>query len=339
MQAVILAGGLGTRLRPVTRTRPKALVPLLNRPMVLHVLDALPATVDEVVIAASYMIEALEAFFADHVGPPGVTIVEEREPLGTGGALKNLEGTLRDTFVALNGDVISSVDVDRLVDYHRAKGGVGTLALWEEEDPAAYGVVGTNPNGRVERFVEKPSGQEAFSPWINAGTYVFEEEVLDLVPAHRPVSLEREVFPLALERGLYGMPFEGHWADAGTLEHYLEATCILLDLREAGIGETEEGAREGGVVPPVLLGPQTVVEGGRVGPYVSLGAGCRLTEARVSRSVLLEDVRVEPGARIEDSLVGSHAVIGRAAHLRACIVGDGALVGGRSELLDKRVSA
>ncbi|MDX1534354.1 MAG: nucleotidyltransferase family protein, partial [Thermoplasmata archaeon] len=216
MQAVILAGGLGTRLRPITHTRPKALVPLLNRPMILHVLEALPAGVDEVIVAASYMVDALERFFDGRTEPRALSFVEEPEPLGTGGALRNLKGRLEGPFLALNGDVISSLDLEELVAEHAANGRIGTIALWEVDQPEAYGIVDVDGEGRIRRFLEKPGPDEVFSNWINAGAYVFEPVTLDRIPAGRPVSLEREIFPAILPEGLYGFPFEGYWSDAGT---------------------------------------------------------------------------------------------------------------------------
>ncbi len=323
MQAVILAGGLGTRLRPLTRSRPKALVPLLNRPMILHALDALPAMVDEVIIAASYMVDALERFFSGRREGRRITFVEEEEPLGTGGALRNLEGTLQGRFLVLNVDVISSVKLEGLVATHEAKGGIGTLALWEVAQPEAYGIVDFDEEGRVHRFLEKPAPDEVFSHWINAGAYVFEETLLDRIPAGRPVSLEREIFPAVLSEGLYGLPFEGYWSDAGTLGQYLDATRILLD-RQTGSEEAPE-AQEG-VIPPVAIDPSAQVTGGSVGPYVTIGPDSRVMEAHLSRSALLERVAVEQGAAVLDSLIGAGATIGRDALVRECIIGEGASV-------------
>ncbi|MFQ5553044.1 MAG: sugar phosphate nucleotidyltransferase [Thermoplasmata archaeon] len=337
MQAVILVGGLGTRLRPITYTRPKALVPLLNRPMILHVLDALPSAVDEVFIAASYMIEALEAFFSARTEGRKVILVEEAEPLGTGGALRNLRGTLHGTFVALNGDVLSSLDLAELVAHHEAQGGIGTIALWEVTNPEAYGIVDVDEDGRIQRFLEKPSPEEVFSHWINAGAYVFEEGILDVIPEGHPVSLEREAFPVALSRGLYGLSFEGYWSDAGTLEQYLGATRILLDQRASTEGNGEDIEAE--VVPPNAIPPSAVIAGGSVGPYVSLGEGCRISEAHLARTVLLDGVIVEAGAAIMDSLIGAGVTIGSDALVRGCIVRDGVTVKAGSQRVAEQVEA
>ncbi len=336
MQAVILAGGLGTRLRPLTRSRPKALVPLLNRPMILHALDALPAMVDEVIIAASYMVDALERFFSGRQEGRRITFVEEEEPLGTGGALRNLEGTLRGRFLALNVDVISSVKLEGLVATHEAKRGIGTLALWEVAQPEAYGIVDIDEAGRVHRFLEKPAPDEVFSHWINAGAYVFEEALLDRIPAGRPVSLEREIFPAVLSEGLYGLPFEGYWSDAGTLGQYLDAARMLLD-RQTGSNVASEVQE--GVIPPVAIDPSAQVTGGSVGPYVTIGAGSRITDAHLSRSALLERVVVDEGAAVVDSLIGAGATIGKDALVRECIIGEGASVGVGSHRVAEQVES
>lgn len=338
MQAVILAGGLGTRLRPLTYTRPKALVPLLNRPMILHLLGLLPEAVDRVVVAASFMVEALEAFFDAHPVDRAVTIVQEEEPLGTGGALKNVEGHLDGTFLALNGDVVTSLDLQALLAYHRTKGGVGTLALWEVEDPRAYGVVGVDGEGRVERFQEKPTPEEAVSRLANAGVYVLEPAVLDLIPTGRPVSLERETFPRAVEEGLYGMPFEGYWSDAGTLESYLAATRMLLGAQGGHLDESALVDREAGILDPIAVGAGTLLEGGIVGPFVSVGRRCRVTGAKLSNAVLLDGVTVGEGALVEESLVGAEVTIGPDCRLQGCIVGDGAVTEKGAKLVGVRVT-
>ncbi len=337
MQAIILAGGLGTRLRPVTYFRPKALIPLLNKPMVLHIIEALPEVVDEVIIAASYMIEALEDFFDSHPPDVKVTIVDEEEPLGTGGALKNLEGLVNGTFLTVNGDVISSLLAEDFVTFHEKSGGIGTLALWKVENPEAYGIVGMNEEGRIDRFLEKPSRGEVFSKLANAGIYALEEEILSMIPDGRAVSLEREVFPRAIERGLYGMTFKGYWADAGTLENYLSATRILLDREGSAVGKGCVIHSEAGILDPVCMGTSTVLRGGFVGPYVGLGQACDLGSAKIANSVLFDGVRVKEGVIIEASLIGSEATIGRDSRIQNCIVADQAEIPKGSKLIGERV--
>lgn len=336
MQAAILAGGEGTRLRPLTYARPKALVPLLNRPMIAHLLDALPPAVDQVLVAASYRVADVKAFLSTHPTDVDVRVVVEQEPLGTGGALKNLEGMLEGRFLALNGDVISSLALEELLAFHERKRGLGALALWEVEDPRPFGIVDLADDGRIQRFREKPPLQDAFSRLINAGMYVLEPALLGLIPPGRPVSLEREVFPRALSRGLFGMPFEGYWADAGTREAFLHATRVLLERRGGSRGEgcVVDGAE---VKEPVILGPGCALHGSSVGPFVVLGEGCRVEAAELRHAVLLDEATVEVGAGVEDSLVGTGATIGQDARLRECIVADGAAVEAGANLMRRRV--
>lgn len=337
MQAVILAGGLGTRLRPLTYTRPKALLPLLRKPMVLHIMEALPRQVDEVIIAASYMVGALEEYFSSYPAGAKVTIVEEKEPLGTGGALKNLEDHIDGPFLVLNGDVVSSLDMESLLEFHQEKGGIGTIALWEVESPEAFGIVALGDDGRIQQFMEKPSRKQAFSKVANAGIYAFEEEILDYIPQGRVVSLEREVFPDAIKAGLYGMIFTGYWADAGTLEAYMAATKILLD-RVGGVASSDCVVEaEAFVLDPVDVGPMTILRGGIVGPYVSLGRGCDVAGAKVVSSVLLDGVKVEKGAIVEDSLIGSQVTIGADSRVERCIVADGLHLERGSKLINEQV--
>ncbi len=181
MQAVILAGGLGTRLRPLTYTTPKPLLPILNEPMIERLIDSLPQNIDRVVVAASYMIDRLEQHFKENDIDREVVLVEEKEPLGTGGAIKNVEKYLDNTFLAFNGDVISSINIQAIMDFHLKKNGKGTIAMWEVKDPTRYGIIGFDTESRILRFLEKPSAEDVFSNWINAGVYVLEPDILDIM--------------------------------------------------------------------------------------------------------------------------------------------------------------
>jgi len=335
VQAVLIAGGLGTRLRPLTLTRPKALVPLLNRPMVLHLIERLPEVVDEVIVAANYLTPQLEDFFRrEDVGRP-VTVVREKRPLGTGGCLKNLEDRLSGTFLAFNGDVISSLAVVDFLAAHRQNGGIGTISLWEVEDPTAFGVVALEGT-RVKKFVEKPPADEAPSRLANAGAYAFEPEILDVIPAKEPVSLERDVFPKVLRKGLHGFQFTGYWADAGTLETFLRATEILLRAQGSEVNKLARVLPSAKVVKPVAIGADALVEG-EIGPVVTVGRGCAIADARVSHSVLLDGVTVDAGASVSGSILGERCRIGSQASVRNSILGDGVSVKPGAEVVDARV--
>ena len=195
MKALILAGGLGTRLRPLTYHIPKPLVPLVGKPLVCHIIDSLPEEVDSVILAVSYMKDDLDRYFHEHDVGRQIILVSEDEPLGTGGAIKNVSRYLDETFLAFNGDVVSSINTKRMLEFHRKRHGIGTIALWEVDDPTAFGVVALGNNGSITKFQEKPKREEAVSNRINAGTYVFEPDILDDIPAG-PVSIERQVFPI-----------------------------------------------------------------------------------------------------------------------------------------------
>lgn len=307
MKAAILAGGFGTRLLPLTSQIPKPLIPLLGKPLIMHIIDALPPAVDTVVLAVNYMRDHLEEYFRSHDVGREVILVEESEPLGTGGAIKNLGGYLDERFIALNGDIISSIDLGKLVSYHESSGGIGTLSLWRVEDPTAFGVVALDGQGRITRFQEKPSREEACSDLINAGAYVFEPEILDHIGRGK-VSMEREVFPNILDKGLYGLRFRGYWVDCGTRESLLEAQRMLLTLEGGGAwGCTLDGAVE--IVPPNHLTGVTL-SNCRVGPFVYAEMGVMLEEgSEVSFSILLAGARVGKDAVITDSILGPGAEV------------------------------
>src|SRR5437870_704257 len=270
MQLVILAGGLGTRLRPLTLHRPKALVPLVDRPQIAHVLDALPPSCEEVIIAVNYMFEQVRDFFRERQFGVAVRVVEEPEPMGTGGAIKNLQRWLHGPFAVYNGDVVDTIEFDRLVAAHEKAQGVATIALWPVDDPSAYGVVAVE-KGRITRFVEKPAKGEAPSNPVNAGRYVFEPQVLDLIDAGHTVSLEREVFPRLIEQGLFPYRYEGFWSDAGTLPNYLNAQRLLLEAGQAKISPDAD-VTAGSLGPPVYVAAGAYVDG-RVGLQVGRSIG------------------------------------------------------------------
>ncbi len=233
MQAVVLVGGEGTRLRPLTYGTPKPMVPLFGVPFLERSLSRLKhAGIDDVILAAGYLPAAITEHFGDG-GRLGmrITYVVEAEPLGTAGALKNVERHIRGPFFVLNGDVLTNLDLSAMLASHRKAGGVGTLHLIRVEDPSAFGCVVHDASGRVSAFVEKPPRETAPTDEINAGTYLLEREVLDVIPAGRMVSIERETFPelIAAGRALYAYTTNDYWLDIGRPEHYLRAHRDVLD--------------------------------------------------------------------------------------------------------------
>lgn len=318
MQAVVLAGGKGTRLRPLTYALPKPLLPIMGRPLLDHLLERLPDEVDEVLLTVSYMADHLREW-AERTDAPSVQgrtlrVVDETVPLGTAGAVANCADRIDDTFIVLNGDLFSDVDLVRQVGEHRTRDALGTLALYEVEDPSRYGVVALDEDRRILRFVEKPRPEEAPSRQVNAGAYVLEPEVLDLIPRGRAVSIEREVFPRLVTdpRGLYGRSFAGLWVDCGTPESYLGVHRSLLE-RQGVPFVAGAGTRFADAAPQV--------EDTFIGARGAIGSGVRLREA-----VLHDDVVVGDGAALTRTTVGSGAHIGAGAHLVDAVVGPGEAV-------------
>ncbi len=304
MKALILAGGMGTRLRPLTFSTPKPLLPLLDRPMVMHIIDSLPKEVDTVVLAVSYMKDQLEEYFRRNDCGRRVVLVNEDEPLGTGGAIRNVRQHLDDTFFCFNGDIISSLDLRDLLSFHKRHGGIGTLSLWEVPDPSAFGVVGLDWD-RIIDFQEKPAPGTAISNLINAGVYVFQPELLDHIPSG-VVSLERQVFPKILEKRMHGYRFKGYWVDCGTPESYLRAQSELL---EHGRSLSAANMQEVKVVGQNYL-DRADLKGCVIGPHVCALPGSSVADgSAVERSVLMEGAAIGRGCKVRNCLLGPGAKV------------------------------
>jgi mannose-1-phosphate guanylyltransferase len=268
----------------------------------MHIIDALPSQVNQVVLAVNYMREQIEDYFQTHDVGREVILVEEKEPLGTGGAIKNLSAYLDERFIAFNGDIVSSVDLDSLVSYHERCGGIGTLSLWRVDDPTAFGVVALEEDGRITQFQEKPSQEEACSDLINAGVYIFEPEILDRIGEGK-ISIEREVFPNILDEGLYGFNFHGYWVDCGTRENFLLAQRILLERNGNRIRDCELNGRVEITQPNHMTGP--ILSDCRIGPFVYAEKGVSVgSGSEVRSSILLQGVKVGRDALVVNSILG-----------------------------------
>jgi mannose-1-phosphate guanylyltransferase len=318
MKAVILAGGMGTRLRPLTYSMPKPLVPLVDRPMVMHIIDSLPKEVDTVILAVSYMKDRLEDFFAENDCGRKVILVNEETPLGTGGALKNVSSYIDGTFFAFNGDVLTSLDLEDMLAKHRSRKGVGTISLWEVDDPTAFGVVGTTADDRIGVFQEKPERRDAVSNSINAGVYIFEPEIFRHI-GDGVVSLEREVFPRIMGKGLYGHRFIGYWVDCGTRDNYLKAQSTLLSN---GLAAIRECTFKGSVRMPgdnYLEGAR--FEGCEIGPNAVVRKGATVMEsAHVIDSMVMEGAVICEGAVIKGSIIGPGVEIEKGQIVESTII-------------------
>jgi len=335
MQAIVLVGGEGTRLRPLTYGTPKPMVPIMNVPFLARTLERLyAAEIRDVVLAAGYMPQAIVDYFGDGSAlGMNVTYAIEETPLGTAGALKNVEQHITGPFFVLNGDIFTSLDLRAMRQYHHEKAGIGTLHLIRVDDPSPFGCVVHDEHGRISAFVEKPRKGEEPTDEINAGTYLLEREILDYIPAGQNVSIERATFPEVIAKGkaLYAYTTSDYWLDLGRPEQYLAAHRDVLNgtmplAVEPGIsGEGGEALRgHPGVIPPVHAGADVAVDASaRIGPNVVLGNGCSVgAHAAVRESVLWERVSVGAGAVIEEAIVASGATIGPKAHIaRGSVIG------------------
>jgi len=318
MQVVVLAGGIGSRLKPWTETVPKPLLPLLDKTLLEQVVSIVPENdIDEVVIAAGYMIEEMRQYFSTIELPYDVVILPEDEPMGTGGALKNCIDHVSGRFACFNGDVVSSLDFSAMSTQHDGMNALGTLALWEVEDPTRFGIVGIDDNNKVTRFKEKPEPEEVFSNLINAGSYILEDDIFDLMPDGK-FSLEREVFPALAERGeLGGFPFEGFFIDAGTPSSWLSAVEVAIQNERFSSGSSSEGTwfADGKTADCIL------------GEYNMFSSGIEVSrDSVISQTTLLEGSKVGSGARLERCMIGKNAQVGAGCHLKDVLVDHGAIV-------------
>lgn len=307
MRAVVLVGGFGTRLRPLTLSLPKQMLPMGRITMLERVVARLGEVgVDEVVLSLGYQPDAfIEEFPDDTCAGVRLRYAVEPEPLDTAGAIAFAARAagVDERFVAVNGDVLTDLDVADLWERHSAFGGEATIALTPVEDPSAYGVVPLDENGRVEAFIEKPPRGEAPSNWINAGTYVLEPSVLDRIPEGCRMSIEREVFPRLVDDGvLFGVESSAYWIDAGTPATYLQAQLDLLD----GV----RGAFEVGIDPSARVDATATVKRSVIGAGATVAA-----DAEVVDSIVMAGARVASGTAVRRSVVGGRSVLGEGCDL------------------------
>ncbi|WP_330239047.1 NDP-sugar synthase [Streptomyces sp. NBC_00525] len=335
-EAILLVGGKGTRLRPLTVHTPKPMVPAAGVPFLTHQLArARAAGVEHIVLATSYLAEVFEPYFGDG-SSLGLHIeyVTEREPLGTGGAIRNVAHRLAsgpdEPVLIFNGDILTGLDIRALVASHARSGADVSLHLTRVEDPRAFGLVPTDATGRVTAFLEKPqTPEEIVTDQINAGAYIFRRSVIDTIPAGRPVSVERETFPGLLAEGahLQGMVDSTYWLDLGTPQAFVRGSADLV-LGRAPSPAVPGRCGDSLTLPTASVAPDAKLSGGTViGAGAVVGAG-----ARIDGSTVLSGAVVEPGAVITDSLVGERARIGARTELTGVVVGDNAEVGADNEL-------
>ncbi len=320
MQAILLSGGFGTRMRPLTYTTPKPLLPLLNKPLVQHIIDSLPEEVREVILAANYKIDLLREYFEDIKQEREVYIVDEPEPRGTAGAVKNVESYIDDTFFVVNADIISSLDFQDYLDFYRKKDGIGAISAWKVDDPTEFGVMDISDDSRIRRFQEKPPPDEAFSKKINAGHYILEPEVLDRIPEEQKVSMEKEIFPELVDDGLFAYEFDGYWIDCGRPSSLFEATQTLLK---------REGKKK-------LVGDKSVIEGD-LGEYITVGEDCTIGKSNIRNSIIFDGVEIGDGCLIKDSILGYDVIVEDEVTIKDSIISDNLYLEKDGEIIKKKL--
>lgn len=343
MKAVILVGGEATRLRPLTCNTPKIMIPVLNRPLFEHLVGYLKKhNIVDIILAVGKSPLQIQDYFGDG-SKLGVRLTYSIEdlPLGTAGAVKNAERFLDDSFVVLNGDIFTDIDVGAMVRLHRKNKAVASLALTPVEDPTVYGVVETDSEDRVKRFIEKPPRDKVTTNMINAGIYILEPDILSHIAPNTFSMFERDVFPPLLEAGqlVYGYPFQDYWIDIGTPDKYLKLHHDLLPryvgdegIRFEGESFVHSSAR---IEAPAIIGEGCFIDGNCIvkGPVV-LGARCRIQEgAVVEGAVLWQDCQIGKGAKARNCLVACRCHVGEESEIPDdCILGDDVLVEKGSKL-------
>jgi len=300
MEAIILAGGFGTRLRPLTYTRAKSLLPILNKPMISYLIEMLPKNVDKVILAVNYRKDQIEKYFEKNNFGVEIIVNNEPEPLGTGGAVKFAEKHITDTFFVLNSDIICSLKLEKMIEFHRKNKAVSTISLWPVENVAEFGVADVKKDGNVVGFIEKPRPEDAPSNLINAGAYFLEPEILDYIETGRLISMEKEIFPKIIEdTGLfYGYQFEGYWMDIGRISSYQHVHSFLMDK----------------------MNIENVY-----------GKNCKIL-GEINNSCLGNNISIGENSKIESSIIYENEKIGENVVLTGCIIGENSQVKGFSKI-------
>ncbi|MEM3586825.1 MAG: NDP-sugar synthase [Candidatus Jordarchaeaceae archaeon] len=338
MKAVILAGGYGTRLRPLTYTTPKTMLPICDKPVLHWIIDSLKNNgFDEIIITTNYLEDQIKNYFGDG-SKFGVKIYypKEKEPLGTAGSVKNAEKYLDETFGVIQSDNITEISLADALKYHKEKkDGIATISLVDVENPWQFGIAELNRKKQIKRFVEKPKPDECFSNLASTGLYVLEPEVLDYIPENTPFDFAKDLFPLLLKRGkrIYGYKAEGFWVDVGKPEGYMKATEWIVSRIKKHISETAE--IEGKVEGPVYIGENTIIEkGSKVeGPAIIENDCVIESGAQVYPcSIIKSGVTIGSETRVDKAVTYKNSKIASGAYLQECIIAENCDVGNRVEI-------
>lgn len=311
MEAIILAGGFGTRLRPLTYTRAKSLLPILNKPMIIHLIDLLPSQVDKVILAVNYRKNQIEEYFNKHDCGKEIIINDEKTPLGTGGATKFAEKHITGRFLVLNSDIICSLNIDEMINFHKKNNSTTTISLWPVKNVTEFGVADVQKDGKIIGFVEKPKPEDAPSDLINAGAYLLEPLVLDYIEKERLVSMEKEIFPQIIKDTdrFYGFKFKGYWRDIGRISSYLEVNRFLLDKKNL---EFCKGFN---------CKVNSVLKKSTIGKNVQIG-----NKSDIKESIIFNNAKIGDNVVLSNCVIGENSRVANNCKLKYVVVGDNEII-------------
>lgn len=340
MKAIILIGGLGTRLRPLTCNTPKPLLPVINKPFLLYQIELIKKYgIRDIVLCTAYLPSEFKKCFSDgRKFGVKISYAVEKKPLGTGGAIKNAEKFVKGPVLIFNGDVLTDLNLAKLIKIHKLKKSKATITLVKVKDPTSYGLVETARNGKILQFLEKPSLNQITCNTINAGTYLFEPEIFDKIPPGIVYSVERELFPTLLNKGIpfYAYIHSGYWIDIGTVEKYLRVHSDLMNRMKKNVfGGRSKIDKKIKIFGRLIVGDNSEIDGDTmiagnvcIGKNVKIGRNCYLSDC-----VILDGSKIDDGAKIEESLVGRNCIIEKNVQLQdGCAIGDKTVIKSYSKL-------
>jgi mannose-1-phosphate guanylyltransferase len=322
MEAIILAGGFGTRLRPLTYSRAKSLLPILNKPMITYLLESLPNEVDKVILAVNYKKNQIENYFKKNEFDQELIVNDESKPLGTGGAVKFAEKYLTGSFLVLNSDIICSLNISRMIEYHEKNKSKATISLWSVKNVSEFGVADYRRDGHIVGFVEKPRPEDAPSNLINAGAYFLDTDILDYIVKDRLVSMEKEIFPKIINdtHRFFGFIFDGFWMDIGRISSYIKVNKFLLKIQKKDS----------------LVGNNSKIDGilkkSSIGKQVYIG-----NNSFINSSVVYNNTKIEENVSIDNCVIGENCVIKNNCHLKNTVVGDNEIINERTDYESKLI--
>ncbi|OGS41192.1 MAG: hypothetical protein A3K77_05675 [Euryarchaeota archaeon RBG_13_31_8] len=322
MEAIILAGGFGTRLRPLTYTRAKSLLPILNKPMITHIIDMLPKEVNRVILAVNYKKEQIEKYFNENDFNKEIIINNEQTPLGTGGATKFAEKYITGRFLVLNSDIICSLNIKDMINFHKKNKAVSTISLWPVENVSEFGVVDIKKDGKIINFVEKPKPEDAPSKLINAGAYCLEPEILNYIQTEHLVSMEKEIFPRIIKDTgrFFGYEIKGYWMDIGRIRSYIDIHKFLMKKDKIDNYQGKNCNING------------ILKESCIGNNVTIGKN-----SKIDSTIIYDDVFIGENTILTNSIIGEKCKIGNSSNIINSVLGDNEIVKEKTFLDNKIV--